>query len=352
MPWIEELVKKLNLEEWLEKVQRNYSETKNPANLFWNIMKTITQSRRGGGAYIIRKAGYDALYDEGGGVMHRSEPYQIVFVNPSFNVLEMVILKSTRNKINRLAHTLLTRMADRLFDAYKITSSRRYSRSLTANGTINGHNFKLNFEYYDSQKNTYENTPFKAAISFYGSETPYEFPKEIIEVPENEPFDLKDVDNLTNMFKTHLARVKYHDVNKYIVPFIKEINQLLGLTKEPKIGTEEATIQRHYHDGSFNFNLYFSKYSERYLINLTIQTKGDDAGKIYASIEIPELGEPKELLKELFDQVEQNIMTHYNPDEDKNTGDIYWKYKSVRIGQKLLKFLKKIKNKQGVDIRF
>ena len=262
--WIEEIVKKFNLQKIYDDTAALYNPHVRPADEFFcDMLKVATGWNKGAGAAIVRKAGYDALYDEGGGIMHTNEPYQIVFINPAYTVVERIDLGPNKNRFKTMAYKVLKTLADIMFgpNNYKLNYSARYSeRFLTAHGEIDKHPFSLSFKYYAPSGNHEE---LKGYVSLHSQEASkeYPFPDTYIGISNDKPFTQADIEKVAKDLKEKLSKTTFRDnKDQYIEPIIKEINKVLGFQKAPKIEAENATIEKKYQEGTFRLNMYFSAY--------------------------------------------------------------------------------------------
>ena len=99
--------------------------------------------------------------------------------------------------------------------------------------------------------------------------------------------------------------------------------------------------------------MYFSAYGgEQYHISMNIKTTGSYESTISATTTLTQTDieeiDVKKTLTGLFDKLKENLLFHYNPDEEKNSGDSYWKFRASLIGKNLLKFYQKIRDKAGI----
>jgi hypothetical protein len=347
--WLEKLVKKLGLQELYQKAKT--SGKPNAHSVFWEMMKSETAASKGGGAWIIRNAGYDALYDNGSGTMHSNEPYQIAFVNPVYDVVERINLTSAPNRFKKMAFAILQKAANQLFGEgwYKIDSSRHYSdKTLKAIGQIESHPFEASLTYYIPDKDS--NNSFTARINLYSKEAEDNFGERRIEVRADSDENIDhQIKSIVDEYKEKISETKFREnKNDFIKPLIYSINKLLGLTKPPVFDFESGSITRNYKEGKIHIAVFYSDYGKNYHASLSIKTI--DGATIIGNMDCFELEKnPKELapkiLQQLIQDTESQILHHYNPDYEQNKGDSYWKFKASMIGQKLMTLLNKIKSR-------
>ncbi len=83
--------------------------TKTPGHLFWDAIETIRNgdnklSKNMSWNTLFKKTGYNVIYDDGQGIIHSNEPFQIIYLDrTAYKIVDMIKNESENSLISRLA---------------------------------------------------------------------------------------------------------------------------------------------------------------------------------------------------------------------------------------------------------
>ena len=330
---------------------------KEPGKILWTTFIDNYKKNKGGNAAFnnaVRRAGYDAIVDDGSGIIHHNEKNQIAILNPrGYRVLDMM-KNPIRSGVSqqRLAMRILKIVATQVLGKYSLTTSRssRSEKTYHAKGRIKNKPFTVYLTQYE------EGTRFRASIGI-GSHymDSYIKPFTII-VPEDTYFDVdNEAKTIAAAINAKLEKTQIRSSNKKkVADLANALAQIMGFTKMPELDEESATLTRRYKKGKFRFNVRYSM--GKYTLHIRLDTQGLYAVSMDGSSEIPETaleGDLKSIAKmyliDTLDDLEKRTYQLYNPDEEAHK-DRAMSYTHAEKGKRMLDFLEFIRNKFSITV--
>jgi len=345
-------------DEWLS--TRSDGNGRIPGSAFYEMLKQIFKKRGLNKNFIynqyLRKAGIDALLDNGSGIFHQNEKYQIAFINPNgYQILDLIenpIARGISHK--KIAYKIINTIASEILGKYTISSNKHYHQfNVYANGQYKNKPINIYLYYY------YEGTgsTFHAKVGLSSHYLTNNLPSFDITVPHGKEFDVnKECKLIAIAMQNELEKSSLRPSKKRIVAnFSNKIAKILGYTKMPALDEETATLTRHYKKGKFRFNFRYSAINKEYNLSVLIETKGLYSAVIDGKINIPEdeIKDPKVLaepyLEKALDDLKERIYMLYNPNRETH-GDKMYAFDYAEKGRQLLDFLEFIKNKFAITV--